>query len=185
MKPKQRVQKAISILLLILIFAALFLGLIYKSLNGGIRGGDAFQDEPVAALIQENGDRNYTLLSYIEECDEKYCLGIFADEEENAFLLVVFEKRNDKYAYVYSYSFADEEITEQSGLIAYDIYKGYETVIGIMSADYGGISVNGTIRAQLIPFEHNGNKYYCWYASVNGGLEAIEKTEYIISVDNS
>lgn len=108
---------------------------------------------------------------------KKFSVLVYPDEKEE--ICVAFtEKKNGKYAYIYCSTFTADEITDDFGLTAFDIYRRCDAVFGIMPDGHGSVVVNGSVPSETVKFSFSGKKFKLWYASVDGGFDAVEKIEY-------
>lgn len=177
-------KKLLIAIVVIFAFGCLaYIGINKISETGGLRGGDAFQQNPVDAVvdavsINKAEKVNYIPLFDIVQCDEKICLQAFWDEDNERIDFVSFEKKNNKYAYIYGFDFYTDEITEKSCLTACDVFKGCDVIYGIIPTDKDGIIINGTIESTIIPITVKNQEFKCWYAIVDGGADAIDSIEY-------
>lgn len=175
MKVKKILIVIISIGLLLLLLSTM----VNKMLNGGIRSYNALTIED--AIYQENGiyNLNYLCEPVIVDIDNKeICLAVYStDSDENIYYAFV-ERKGNKYAYIYQYSFETNEITSESALVAYDIYRGCDLVVGIMPQSNKTILINNRIEVDYKNFDFEDNHYSIWYAVVENGVDGIESICY-------
>ena len=168
-------KKTTALFTLIILFVILVIALF----SGGLRGGDAFQESTSEAMdIHFGSPVNMDSLSEVHECKDDICIEVFWNNDLNNIHCATFEKRNNKYAYLYGYDFSQEEITDKSGLNAYEVDNKSDVVYGIMPSDKKGVIINQNILSESFSFEANGTEYKCWYASVDGGYSAVEDVSY-------
>lgn len=172
-------KTVVALLIVVAVLVTAFYG-VGKIVNtGGIRGGDVFQNTPLDAVqFNHGGDLNMEALSDIVDCNENICIQVFSDKITEEIKLISFEKKNDKYAYIYEMDFSTDEINDKSGLEAYDIYRKSEVVYGIMPVNQKGIVLNKNITATTVPFSVGDTEYKLWYAIVDGGSDAVTSVEY-------
>ena len=166
----------IIISLVLCVLAVLFVG--KKAVNGGLRSYNA--DTPQAAVALEFGNEPTELLCEpvtLTASGKEFCLLVYPDGKDE-FCVAFTEKKNGKYAYIYQNTFTSDEITDKFGLTAFDIYRGCDAVFGIMQGERDTVVVNGTTEANTAEFRFSGKTFKLWYASVDGGFDAVEKVEY-------
>lgn len=169
-------MKRITVLLTMII---LLVVLVIAFFSGGLRGGDAFQKSTSEAMNIHFGTTvNMDSLSDIRECNDEICIEVFWNSDQNNIHCATFEKRNDKYAYLYGYDFRQEEITDKSGLNVYEVDNKSDVVYGIMPSDKKGVIINQAVLSESFSFEANGTEYKCWYALIDGGYSAVEDVAY-------
>ena len=172
-------MKKASVIIVSLILCALavfFVG--KKAVSGGLRSYNA--DTPQAAVASEFGSEPTDLLCEpfsLSASGKEFCVLVYPDEKGE--ICVAFtEKKNGKYAYIYCSTFTADEITDDFGLTAFDIYRSCDAVFGIMPDGHGSVVVNGSVPSETVKFSFSGKKFKLWYASVDGGFDAVEKIEY-------
>ena len=152
---------------------------IIKFLPQGFRGGDSFQNNTINAInIHFGSAMNYIEISKLYKCNKKIYIQVFHDLDADQIHLATFEKKNDKFAYLYGYDFVAKEINDNSGLIAYEVYNKCDVIYGIIPGDKNTVIVNQSILAENFSFKFNEKNFKCWYASVNGGYDAVENVSY-------
>lgn len=152
--------------------------IVEKVFDGGIRSFNAETMEEAIILgvgakpeeylcepiIVRASNRDFCILVYEKDSDKIYC----------CFL----ERKKEKYAYIYQYEFNPNEITDEFGLNAFDIFKQCDVVIGIMPAWNSSVIINDKIISDSEEFSFQGNNYKIWYATVDGGFDSIKKIKY-------
>lgn len=149
-----------------------------KAVNGGLRSYHA--ETPQAAVAAEFGSSPTALLCepvMLTASDKEFCVLVYPDEKEE-FCVTFTEKKNGKYAYIYQYTFSADEITDGFGLTAFDVYRSCDAVFGIMPDGHDTVVVNGSIHSETVRFSFSGKTFRLWYASVDGGIDAVGKIEY-------
>lgn len=166
----------IIISLVLCVLAVLFVG--KKTVNGGLRSYNA--DTPQAAVALEFGNEPTELLCEpvtLTASGKEFCLLVYPDGKDE-FCVAFTEKKNGKYAYIYQNTFTSDEITDNFGLTAFDIYRGCDAVFGVMPDGHDTVVINGGIQSEAVSFGFSGKTFKLWYASVDGGFDAVEKVEY-------
>lgn len=166
----------ITVSLILCLLAVFVIG--RKAVNGGLRSYNA--DTPQAAVASEFGGEMPECLCepvFFSASGKDFCILVYLDEKEGICVTST-EKKNGKYAYIYRYTFSADEITDDFGLTAFDIYRRCDAVFGIMPDGHKTVVINGKIKADTVKFSFSGNRYELWYASVDGGFDAIKSIEY-------
>lgn len=166
----------IIISLVLCVLAVFFVG--KKVVNGGLRSYNA--ETPQAAVASEFGSSPTELLCepvMLTASGKEFCVLVYPDKKEE-FCVAVTERKNGKYAYIYCYTFSEDEITDDFGLTAFDIYRSCDAVFGVMPDGHDTVVVNDSIQSETVKFSFSEKTFNLWYASVDGGIDAVEKIEY-------
>ncbi len=148
--------------------------------KNGFRGGDVFQKNTIEAInINLGSNVNFKPLFEEHKCDDKIYIQVFEDEDSKLIHCATFEKKGAEYAYLYGFNFELNGINDKTGLEFYDVYNGCDVIYGIMPGTQKGIIINESIITTDISFEIEDKTFYCWYASVEGGYDAVRSISYI------
>ncbi len=133
------------------------------------------------AILQENNDLKFKQLCEpidAETNNKEFNIVVYTDGSEEKIYCAFTEKKGNRYAFIYSYSFEPSEITEKSGLTAYDLYRGCDLTVGIAPSSDKKIVINGETTAESENFDFKDNHYCVWYAVVKDGVDGIGTVEY-------
>ena len=118
------------------------------------------------------------LVNIVEIKNKEICIAVYSTDSDKNIHYAFAERKGNKYAYIYQYSFEPTDITSESALTAYDIYSGCDLVVGIMPQSNKKIVINNKIETTYKSFDFYNKHYNIWYTVVEDGVDGIDIIKY-------